>query len=150
MGLTRGYVNCKVGCGPGQPGLSHFGINTGHEEKCAGQDKNTRLHGHKRQKGRKWEIPLLAFNKYLVPFDPNRFEGNFQMPATVTQVSAPTGCSHKTITVDLDGEPITIKTDEASASELCQNYKEMLVKAGICRLKAKGLTLTEMAGKGLF
>jgi hypothetical protein len=83
-------------------------------------------------------------------FDPNVFSEKFKLPATITQVTSPTGCNHKTLTVDLDGELITISTDENSAMELCPNYKEMLVRASICRLKAKGIALAEMTGKGLF
>lgn len=85
-------------------------------------------------------------------FDANHFSGEFfQMPLTVTSVTSPNGCSHKTVTVDLDGETLVVETDDVSSTTLCAgDYKETLVRAAICRMRAKGFTLTQMAGKGLF
>ena len=83
-------------------------------------------------------------------FDPNHFGEGFHLPATITSVVSSTGCNHKTITVDLDGETITIAAEESTTMELCPNYKEMLVRAALCRLKAKGNTLSALNGKGLF
>jgi hypothetical protein len=73
------------------------------------------------------------------------------MPASVTSVSSPTGCGHRTVSVDLDGETIVVNLHTSEASTCGgSDYKERLVKSAITRQIAKGLTLDQLSGKGLF
>ena len=81
-------------------------------------------------------------------FDPNHFGEGFQVPAIVTSVTTPTGCGHRHITVDLDGEAITVSMH--TSETVMPNHKEMLVKAAIQRQLANGVTLSQLDGKGIF
>ena len=71
------------------------------------------------------------------------------MPATVTSITAPTGCGHQQITVDLDGESIVVPI-HSNDTLIMTDHKEMLVKCAIQRKLAAGNTIASLNGKGIF
>lgn len=70
------------------------------------------------------------------------------MAGICTTSTSPGNCGHRTMTIVLDGTPITIHTDEGEAlAPLTAQELETFIRLGVRRLRQKGVTLAQFLNR---